>query len=154
MLSIQVMKKTSRLGLMIGIIALLSSVFAVAVVHATPSNGSNGPLINNGHASCYGTLSANGQTGDYFLCPPNGVPYNVLTLSPYLSTTSPSGYSLYVGYCIPGSGGSCTAHYQVTSAGHYGMTFSAGSDSSVFSFYGNFNSVQVAYTATDYYTWN
>ncbi len=148
------MEKRSQFAIAIGLFALVSSVFAVAAAYATPPPSNDGPLINNGHASCYGTLSANGQSGDYFLCPPNGYPYNVLTLSPYLSTTSPSGYSLDVGYCIPSGGGSCTAYYQLTSAGHYGKTFSASSDTSVFSFYGNPNSVQIAYTATDYYTWN
>ena len=124
----------------------MSSVFAVAAVHASP-------LISSGHSPCYGTLAPNGNSNDYFLCPTVST-YNVLTLSPYLSTTNPSGNNLYVGYCLPTGGGSCNAYYQSTSAGHYGKTFSASQDTSVYSFYGNPNSIQVAYTATDYYTWN
>ena len=127
-------------------LALLPSVNAV-------SSAPSAPLISSGNAPCYGTLAPNGNAGDYFMCPTT-TPYDVLTLKPYLSTTNPSGYGLYVGYCGPVSGGSCTPHYSLTYAGNAGTSFSANSDAPVYSFYGNFNSVQVAYTATDYYTWN
>jgi len=135
----------ATVAIVLAVLAFLPSINAAS----SPSS----PLINSGNAACNGTLAPNGYSGDYFMCPTVS-PYDVLTLKPVLTSTSPSGNSLYVGYCGPVSGGSCTAHYKLTSPGNAVTTFSASGDTPVYSFYGNPNSVQVAYTATDYYTWN
>jgi hypothetical protein len=79
--------------------------------------------------------------------------YDAYQLEPYLTSTTPSGLTLNVGWCQY-SGGTCVAHTTAITAGHYGTEFDASKDTLVYSYY-MYSGTQVSgFQGTDYWWFN
>ena len=140
------MSKTIPIVIAIASFALAGLAILPIAVSASPGfspTGTPGPLYQQGSHGCSGNLGAGAHT--------ECGPYYVIELDPYLSSTNPSGYPLSVGYCV-GTYSSCTAHVKTTYAGQFGSIFTAGTNTQVYSLYVNAQSIQISFTATDYYT--
>jgi hypothetical protein len=82
-------------------------------------------------------------------------PYDAYELQSYLSSTSPSGATLGVGYSL---GSTCgNGNVNMITAGHYGLQYNGAQDTEVCSLYTNPSSYgqgTVSFDATDYWTFN
>jgi len=130
----------------ISIAIVAFALLALAYFSSAAVASSASPLTLT-QKTCSGTLGSH----TYKYCGP----YDALELQSYLSSTNPSGYSLFVGYCGPiQSDGTCQLTTSLISAGHYGPEFQSNPEAYAYSVYINSNPVQVSFSGTDYIYWN